>query len=119
MKKKNMLLFVILFSIIFSVYVSIKYFNRNRFVNISEEFSIEKNQVVRVANKEHTSIKLLSISLVNSDNDSKKLRYTLLINGKNYSFDEIPKSFMIYENGELKILEGDEDRLILEIIENN
>ena len=64
MKKKGMICFVVLFSIIFAIYVSVKYFNRNKSVNLSEDFSIEKNQVVRITNSDHTSIKLLSINVV-------------------------------------------------------
>lgn len=114
-----MFLFVILFSIIFSIYVSFKYFNRNGLVNLSNEFSIEKNQVIRVANAEHTSIKLLSISLVDSNSGDTNLQYKLLINGQFYYVKEIPSSINIYENGELKIIDGDEDRLILKVVENN
>lgn len=122
MKKKSMICFVVLFSIVFAIYVSIKYFNRNRSINLSEEFSIEKNQVVRITNSDHTSIKLLSINVVdcsdsNCAND-KKLQYVLLINGNRFTIDEIPSSVRIYENGELKAIEGDEDRLILTVVED-
>ena len=33
------------------------------------------------------------------------------------TIEEIPSSFSIYENGELKVVEGDEDRLILRVVE--
>ncbi|MBR3229309.1 MAG: hypothetical protein IKF91_00620 [Bacilli bacterium] len=122
MKKKGMVCFVILFSIIFSLYVSIKYVNRNKSVNLSEEFSIEKNQVVRITNSDHTSIKLLSINVVDctssSCSDEKSLNYNLFINGQIVTITEIPSSIKIYENGELKVVEGDEDRLILKVVED-
>lgn len=121
MKKKGMICFVILFSIIFAIYVSVKYFNRNKSVNLSEDFSIEKNQVVRITNSDHTSIKLLSINVVDCTDSScsndKKLQYNLFINGEMVTIEEIPSSFSIYENGELKVIEGDEDRLILRVVE--
>lgn len=122
MKKKSMICFVVLFSIVFAIYVSIKYFNRNRSINLSEEFSIEKNQVVRITNSDHTSIKLLSINVVDCSDPScvseKKLQYVLFINGNRMTIDEIPSSVRIYENGELKAVEGDEDRLILRVVED-
>ena len=121
MKKKGMICFVILFSIIFAIYVSIKYFNRNKSVNLSEDFSIEKNQVVRITNSDHTSIKLLSINVVDCIDSScpndKKLQFNLFINGEMITIDEIPSSIKIYEGGELKAIEGDEDRLILRVVE--
>ena len=121
MKKKGMICFVVLFSIIFAIYVSVKYFNRNKSVNLSEDFSIEKNQVVRVTNSDHTSIKLLSINVVDCVDSSclsdKKLQYKLFVNGEVMIIDEIPSSIQIYENGELKAIEGDEDRLILRLVE--
>lgn len=121
MKKKGMVCFVILFSIIFAIYVSIKYVSRNKSVNLSEDFSIEKNQVVRVTNSDHTSIKLLSINVVDCVDSSclsdKKLQYKLFVNGEVMTIDEIPSSIQIYENGELKAIEGDEDRLILRLVE--
>lgn len=122
MKKKSMIYFVILFSIVFAVYVSVNYFTRNRSINLSEEFSIEKNQVVRITNSDHTSIKLLSINVVDCSDPScvseKKLQYVLFINGNRMTIDEIPSSIRIYENGELKAVEGDEDRLILRVVED-
>ena len=122
MKKKGMVCFVVLFSIIFAVYVSVKYFNRNKSVNLSEDFSIEKNQVVRITNSDHTSIKLLSINVVDCTDSScmsdKKLQYVLFINGNRFTIDEIPSSINIFEGGELKAIDGDEDRLILRVIED-
>ena len=122
MKKKGMVCFVILFSIVFAIYVSIKYVSRNKSVNLSEDFSIEKNQVVRITNSAHTSIKLLSINVVDCTDSSctsdKKLQYNLFINGEIMTITEIPSSIRIYENGELKAIEGDEDRLILRLVEN-
>ena len=119
MKKKSMILFVILFTLIFSIYVSVKYFDRNKSVNLSEEFSVSKNQVVRVANKERTSIKLLSISLVgDGENNGKKLLFKLSVNGEEINIIDIPSTIKIYDNGELYILEGDEDRLIMKVVEN-
>ena len=122
MKKKGMICFVVLFSLVFAVYVSVKYFNRNKSVNLSEDFSIEKNQVVRITNSDHTSIKLLSINIVDCNSSSclneKSLQYKLLINGQTIFINEIPSSTNIYENGELKAIEGDEDRLILRVVEN-
>lgn len=122
MKKKGMVCFVVLFSIVFAIYVSIKYVNRNKSVNLSEDFSIEKNQVVRITNSDHTSIKLLSINVVDCTDSScasdKKLQYNLFINGEIMTITEIPSSIRIYENGELKAIEGDEDRLILRLVEN-
>lgn len=122
MKKKGMICFVVLFSLVFAVYVSVKYFNRNKSVNLSEDFSIEKNQVVRITNSDHTSIKLLSINIVDCNSSSclneKSLQYKLLINGQTIFINEIPSSTNIYENGELKAIEGDEDRLILKVVED-
>ena len=122
MKKKSMILFVILFTLIFSIYVSVKYFDRNKSVNLSEEFSISKNQVVKITNSDHTSIKLLSINVVDCMDSScfsdKKLQYKLFVNGEIINIDEIPSSTRIYENGELKAIEGDEDRLILRVVED-
>ena len=122
MKKKGMICFVVLFSIIFAIYVSVKYFNRNKSVNLSEDFSIEKNQVVRITNSDHTSIKLLSINVVDCTDSScandKKLQFKLFINGEIIIIDEIPSSTVIYEGGELKAIEGDEDRLILRVVED-
>ena len=121
MKKKSMVCFVILFSIVFAIYVSVKYVNRNKSVNLSEDFSIEKNQVVRITNSDHTSIKLLSINVVDCTDSSctsdKKLQYKLFVNGEIINIDEIPSSTKIYESGELKVIEGDEDRLILRVVE--
>ncbi len=122
MKKKGMICFVILFSLIFSIYVSVKYVNRNKSVNLSEDFSIEKNQMVRITNSDHISIKLLSINVVDCTDSScssdKKLQYKLFVNGEIINIDEIPSSTRIYENGELKAIEGDEDRLILRVVED-
>lgn len=122
MKKKGMICFVVLFSIFFAIYVSVKYVNRNKSVNLSEDFSIEKNQVVRITNSDHTSIKLLSINVVDCTDSSctndKKLQFKLFINGEIISIDEIPSSINIYEGGELKAIEGDEDRLILRVVED-
>ena len=122
MKKKGMICFVVLFSIIFAIYVSVKYFNRNKSVNLSEDFSIEKNQVVRITNSDHTSIKLLSINVVDCTDstcsDDKKLQFKLFINGRIIIINEIPSSTVIYEGGELKAIEGDEDRLILRVVED-
>ena len=122
MKKKGMICFVILFSIVFAIYVSVKYVNRNKSVNLSEDFSIEKNQVVRITNSDHTSIKLLSINLVDCTGSTcsgdKKIQYKLFVNGEFIFIDEIPSSTRIYDNGELKAIEGDEDRLILRVVED-
>ena len=122
MKKKGMICFVILFSLIFAIYVSVKYVNRNKSVNLSEDFSIEKNQMVRITNSDHTSIKLLSINVVDCTDSScssdKKLQYKLFVNGEIININEIPSSTRIYEKGELKAIEGDENRLILRVVED-
>ena len=121
MKKKSMLLFVILFTTIFAIFVSIKFFDRNKLVQLSTEFSLEKNQTVKVANKDYTNIKLSSVSETDcySDNctSDKIVKYTLLINGKKYEIDKIPSSISIYENGHLEVKDGDEDRLVLMVVE--
>ena len=102
MKKKGMICFVILFSLIFAIYVSVKYVNRNKSVNLSEDFSIEKNQMVRITNSDHTSIKLLSINVVDCTDSScfseKKLQYKLFVNGEIININEIPSSTRIYES---------------------
>ena len=114
MKKNSMIIFVVLFSLSFAIFISVKYFNNNRSVVLNEEFSLQKNQVVRVANQEHTNIKLTEIDLVNN-----KLKYTLQINGKTYYIEEIPSTLNIYEKGQLVVREGDEDRLIVKVVEDN
>lgn len=121
MKKKSMLVFVILFTIVFAVFVSIKFFDRNKLVQLSTEFSLEKGQLVRIANKDYTNIKLVSIKETDcySDNCSsgKILKYEILVNGKKYDVETVPSTINIYENGNLEVIDADEDRLVLKVVE--
>lgn len=121
MKNKNMLVFVILFTTIFAIFVSIKFFDRNKLVQLNTEFSLEKNQVVKVANKDYTNIKLTSISETDCYSDNctgeKILKYNILINGKKHTIEKIPSTISIYENGSLEVVDGDEDRLVLMVLE--
>lgn len=120
MKKKGMLAFIILFTIGFAILVSIKFFDRNKLVQLSTEFSLEKNQLAKVANRDYTNIKLVSITDTCDDelcSDSEKLEYKLIINGKQYTITNIPASIDLYENATLEILDGDEDRLVLKVVE--
>ena len=121
MKKKSMLVFVILFTIVFAVFVSIKFFDRNKLIQLSTEFSLEKGQLVRIANKDYTNIKLVSIKETDcySDNCSsgKILKYEILVNGKKYDVETVPSTINIYENGNLEVIDADEDRLVLKVVE--
>ncbi len=121
MKKKSMLIFVILFTTAFAIFVSIKFFDRNKKVQLNSEFSLEKNQLVRIANKDYTNIKLVSINETKCIYDDclsdTALQYKLIINGKEYYIDKIPSTINIYENGDLEISDGDEDRLVLKVVE--
>ncbi len=120
MKKKSMLIFIVLFTIAFSIFVSISFFDRNKKIQLNSEFSLEENQLVKIANKDYTNIKLVSIidkckegTCLGSDS----LQYKLLVNGKEYFIDEIPSIFSIYENGKIEVIDGDEDRLVLKVVE--
>ena len=97
MKKKGMLVFVVLFTIAFALLVTLKFFDRNKKVQLNSEFSLEKGQLVKVANKDYTNIKLVSIeNTCNQDvcsNDS--LNYKLLVNGKEY-YNNVSVSFNSY-----------------------
>ena len=121
MKKKSMLLFVVIFTIIFAIFVSIKFFDRNKLVQLSSEFSLESGQFVKVANKEYTSIKLVSISNTCADDicsGNQTIEYNLLVNGDKYTISSIPSSVDIYEGGKLEVVDGDEDRIVLKVTES-
>lgn len=109
-------MFVIFFTVIFAIYVSIRFFDRNKLINLNQEFSLENNQFVRVANKDYTNIKLVSITEENRST-GKQLVYKLLINDKEYYIDEIPNTLEVYDGGSLEVLDGDEDRLVLKVVE--
>lgn len=120
MKKKSILGFIILFSVVFAIFVSIRYFDRNKLVQLGSEFSLEKDQLVKVANKDYTNIKLISIEdICNNEicSSSKRPEYKLLINGKEYTITDIPTTINIYEDGDLEVLDGDEDRIVLKFVE--
>lgn len=116
MEKKNVLLFVVLFTIAFAVLVSIKFFDRNKLINLNQEFSLENNQLVKVANKDYTNIKLMSIKEEDCSSGTC-LVYRLLINNKEYYVEEIPMKIKIYDEGILEVLDGDEDRLVMKMTE--
>lgn len=116
MKKKSILLFVILFTVAFAALVSIKFFDRNKLINLNQDFSLENNQLVRVANKDYTNIKLMSIKEDECTN-GKCLVYRILINNKEYYIDEIPTKITAYEDGVIEILDGDEDHLVMKVTE--
>ena len=120
MKNKNMMIFVVLFTVAFALLVSLKFFDRNKKIQLNSEFSLEENQVVKVANKDYTSIKLTSIvdkCTEGSCVSNKSLEYKLLINGKEYIIADIPQTIGIYKDGFLKVIDGDEDRLVLSVVE--
>lgn len=120
MKKKSMLVFVIIFTFVFAIFVSIKFFDRNKLVQLSTEFSLEEKQLIKVANKDYTNIKLLSIIDTCDDgvcSGSQTLKYKLLINGKEHYITNIPSTISIYENAKLEVIDGDEDRLVLKVVE--
>ena len=120
MKKKGMLLFVILFTIAFALLVSLKFFDRNKLVQLNSEFSLERNQLVKVANRDYTNIKLISITDTCDDticSSNEKLEYKLIINGKEYTVTNIPTNIDLYEKAHLEVLDGDEDRLVLKVVE--
>ncbi len=120
MKKKGMLLFVILFTLVFAILVSLKFFDRNKLVQLNAEFSLEKNQLVKVANRDYTNIKLVSITDTCDDSIcafDEKLEYKLIVNGKEHTITNIPTKIDIYEKAQLEVLDGDEDRLVLKVTE--
>ena len=116
MKKKSLMIFIVFFTVLFALLVSIKFFDRNKLINLGQEFSLESNQLVRVANKDYTNIKLISIKSETCGSDDC-LVYKLLVNDKEYEISDIPNTIDIYEDGVLEILDGDEDRLVLKVTE--
>ena len=116
---KKTVIFIILYTIVFSIVVVFKFINNNKFVNLNEEFSLQKDQVISIRNSDFTKIKLVSIdksSDCNSDNCS--LSYKFLINGKEYYIKNIPSTNKIDGGYSLAAIDADEDRIILKISES-
>lgn len=115
MDRRN-IIFIILYTLIFSGVVAFKFINNTKSVKVGEEFSLQKGQVVSINTEDLTKIKLLSIKDYNCKTDNcLGLEYRILVNGEEYTINNIPSSTKIYGSYDLDAIEGDEDRIILKL----
>lgn len=118
MDKRNVI-FIIVYTLIFSLVVALKFINNTKEVKLGEEFSIEKGQVVSVKNDDLSKIKLISIENIEcSTSECNGLQYNLQVDGKEYKITTIPGTIRLYGKYELQVSDGDEDRLVLKMILN-
>ena len=117
MDKRN-IIFIIVYTLIFSCVVAFKFINSTKSVKVGEEFSLQKGQVVSINTEDLTKIKLLSIKDYNCKTDNcLGLEYRISVNGDEYNINNIPSSTKIHGSYDLDATEGDEDRIILKLYE--
>lgn len=117
MDKRNVI-FIIIYTLVFSGVVAYKFFLSTKSVKLGEEFSLEPGKAVTIKTDDMTKIKLESIKEYDCGSDSCfGLEYKLLVNGDEYVISTIPSSTVVFGNYDLDAVEGDEDRIVLKVFE--
>lgn len=112
---KKVIMFSIIYALLFSGVVVLKYNSTKLPVKIGDDFSLEEGKSVRINNDEMTTVKLISIdSSCENKNSCSGLLYHLSVSGSKYDV-AVPSKTKIYGNYYLEAIEGDEDRIVLKV----
>lgn len=116
MDKRN-IIFIIVYTLIFSAIVALKYTFNVKSVSLGETVSLDAGKSVKLKNENISRMKLVSISKYDCESSENcvGLKYDFTIDGKNYSITSIPSNTNIYGNYIIEAIDGDEDRIVFKM----